>query len=459
MGPRTPQREASAHTAVETEGIRPIPESARHGRLISQFTFWFTASVQFATLTAGALTTSLLGLDLGLAILAFSIGSAIGAAAIGLLASAGPRIGVPQMVQARGPFGFHGNFLPAILFFVTAIGWFGVTTVLGVFVLQVLVKLPLIPTTIVLAAVEVLVAVIGYKLMHLLQNVLSYVLIVVFVIVSAFTFSQVNLAAPVHGAAEAIGVGGAMSVAIAISASRLLSFSAAASDYSRYLPRETPRGKVFLSVFLGAFVSSAWIGGIGAALGLAIKLGTPADLVAGVLPAGLVVVILISLFLSTASSSTIDVYSSSLSLLTMGLRVPQWATALIVGAVGAALAVIAGIGDFYGQFQSFLVFLGYWLAPFVAIMLVRLALAARRPALLDVDALYDESRRVGMGLPALLIGIAASVPFMSSGIFTGFVAQANPGLGDVTAAVGALVAAAAYALLAQTRRQRALAGA
>ncbi|MEO7006195.1 MAG: cytosine permease [Microbacteriaceae bacterium] len=457
MRAETKLRQAEKHTAVETEGIQPIPESARHGSLISQFTFWFTASVQFATLTAGALTTSLLGLDLGQAVLAFSVGSAIGAAALGLLATGGPRMGVPQMVQARGPFGFRGNYLPAILFFITAIGWFGVTTVLGVFVLQALVELPLIPTTIILAAVEVFIAVVGYKLMHLVQNVLSYLLIVVFVIVSIFTFSQVDLAAPVHGAAAAIGVGGAMSVAIAISTSRLLSFSAAASDYSRYLPRSTSSRKVFLCVFLGTFVSSAWIGSIGAALGLAIKLGTPADLVAGALPAGLVVVILLSLFLSTASSSTIDVYSSSLSLLTMGLRIPQWATALIVGTIGAALAVIAGIGDFYGQFQSFLVFLGYWLAPFVAIMIVRLALSARRPALTDLGALYDESRQVGVGLPALLIGIAASVPFMSSTIFTGFVAQANPGLGDITAAVGAAVAAVAYLLLSQSRRQKVLA--
>lgn len=438
---------------AESQGIALIESSAQDSTPRRLFSFWFTASVQFATLAAGALTTAVLGLNFGLALLAFAIGSAIGSLMLATLSTAGPRMGAPQMVQSRGALGFVGNYIPAILFFITVIGWFAVTTLLGVFVLQTLLDVPLELTVVILAVVEVFIAVVGFRLMERLQRALSYVMMVVFAVVTVYTFTHIDLNVPVHGpAAEVLGVGGAMGLAIAISASRLLSFAGTSSDYSRYLPAGTSTKRVFTHVFLGAFLASLWIGGIGAGLGLVTVIGTPSDLVAGVLPQVLAVVILIALFCSTASSSTIDVYSASLSLLTMDLKVPQWVTAIIVGALGAIAAVLAGAGDYYGQFESFLIFLGYWLGPWVAIMAVHLIFV---PKTRDyAQTLYRKDPPVRGGLLAFVIGLALSVPFMSSGIYTGPIAAAHPEYGDPTAFVGGVSAAVAYLIIILLRRRR-----
>lgn len=356
------------------------------------------------------------------------------------------------MVQSRGALGFVGNYIPAILFFVTVIGWFAVTTLLGVFVLQTLLDVPLEITVVILAAVEMFIAVVGFRLMERLQRFLSYLMIVVFAVVTVYTFTHVDLGLPVRGlAAEVLGVGGAMGLVIAISASRLLSFAGTSSDYSRYLPKDTSTKRVFLNVFLGAFLASVWIGGIGAALGLVTVIGTPSDLVAGVLPEVLAVVILIALFCSTASSSTIDVYSASLSLLTMDLKVPQWVTALIVGILGAIAAVLAGAGDYYGQFESFLIFLGYWLSPWVAIMAVHLLSVPKTREY--AATLYRKEPPVRGGLFVFLIGLLVSVPFMNSGIYTGPIAASHPELGDLTAFVGGVTAAVVYAVITIARRR------
>lgn len=442
---------------AENQGIALVAPAAQDSKPRRLFSFWFTASVQFATLAAGALTTAILGLSFGYALLAFAIGSAIGSLMLGLLSTAGPRIGAPQMVQSRGALGFVGNYIPAVLFLITVIGWFAVTTLLGVFVLQTLLDVPLEITVIILAAVQLFIAVVGFRLMERLQRFLSYLMMVVFAVVTVYTFSTVDLGVAVRGpAAEVLGIGGAMGLAIAISASRLLSFAGTSSDYSRYLPKDTPPRRVFLNVFLGAFLASVWIGGIGAALGLVTVIGTPSDLVAGVLPEVLAVVILIALFCSTASSSTIDVYSASLSLLTMDLKVPQWVTALIVGIVGAIAAVLAGAGDYYGQFESFLIFLGYWLGPWVAIMAVHLLFVPRTREY--AETLYRKDPPVRGGLAAFLIGLAVSVPFMNSGIYTGPIAAARPDLGDLTAFVGGITAALAYVIIMLVGRRSVVSG-
>ena len=66
-------------------------------------------------------------------------------------------------------------------------------------------------------------------------------------------------------------------------ASNNISYAPVVSDYSRYLPRWTPFGKVFAAVFAGAFLSLTWLAAIGA--WLAAHLGAT-DALASVRDAG-----------------------------------------------------------------------------------------------------------------------------------------------------------------------------
>src|SRR6266702_929828 len=121
---------------IEVHGIEPIPAALRHGRPRSLFTLWFGANTQFATLSVGALTTAAFGLHLTAAIVATAAGTLISSAVVGLLSTRGPKTGLPQLIQTRGPIGWFGNLPAALSTAIGGIGWYVVDTILGVFILR-----------------------------------------------------------------------------------------------------------------------------------------------------------------------------------------------------------------------------------------------------------------------------------------------------------------------------------
>src|SRR6478609_11192832 len=115
--------------AVEPGGVEFIPLSERHGRPLDLFWTWMSPNLEFATVYVGVLPIAVFGGSFWLTALGVAIGTALGATTHGILSSWGPRFGVPQMVQARGAFGFIGTFLPAGLnAFTAGVGWFVVNS-------------------------------------------------------------------------------------------------------------------------------------------------------------------------------------------------------------------------------------------------------------------------------------------------------------------------------------------
>src|SRR6516225_6912218 len=94
---------------IEPYGVDHVPDAEKHGKASSQFSIWFAAGLNFPIMVLGFSALSL-GLSFKAAVLAILVGSFVGAAVQGVLAQMGPRLGVPQQIQARGPLGFFGNF-------------------------------------------------------------------------------------------------------------------------------------------------------------------------------------------------------------------------------------------------------------------------------------------------------------------------------------------------------------
>jgi hypothetical protein len=95
---------------VEQHHVEAIPESDRHGRPRDQFTLWFAANANVVNFTLGVLAIEF-GLNLFWALFAIVIGNVLGMLLTALHAWQGPRLGVPQMIQSRGQFGFYGGEL------------------------------------------------------------------------------------------------------------------------------------------------------------------------------------------------------------------------------------------------------------------------------------------------------------------------------------------------------------
>lgn len=185
-----------------------------------------------------------------------------------------------------------------------------------------------------------------------------------------------------------------------------------------------------------------WVGSVGAAIGTYTTVGTPADLVKNALPAVLGTIVLVAFLLTNTLTACLDCYSGSMSALLFDLPMRRWHSVLLVGTVGGLIGWFGGQAeDFWSNFQTFLFLLGYWIGPWLGVMLVYFGLVRRSP---QTATFYDRSRRVRPGLFAWVIGVLCSVPFMNQqGMYVGPFAHANPQLGDVTALVGFVVAAVA----------------
>jgi purine-cytosine permease-like protein len=97
-------------------------------------------------------------------------------------------------------------------------------------------------------------------------------------------------------------------------------------------------------------------------------------------------------------------------LLTLGLRAPRWAAALIDGTlmIGGTIYVVFVAGNFLAQFEGFLITLGVPIAGWCGVMLADIAM--RRADYSEPD-LYDRTGRYGdiRWFPVGLVALASAI--------------------------------------------------
>jgi len=181
----------------------------------------------------------------------------------------------------------------------------------------------------------------------------------------------------------------------------------AAADYSRYLPRESStRGVVGWTTFGGALapvvllIVGLLLAGSDAELSAAIG-ADPIGALGTILPTWFLVPFILVVVLGLIGGALLDIYSSGLSLLAAGLRVPRPVAATIDGAlmVLGTIFVVFVADEFFFQFQGFLITLGVPIAAWCGIMLADIALRKRDYAEAD---LFDPRGRYGSVQPVPL---------------------------------------------------------
>src|SRR5258705_2606507 len=116
---------------MEAHGMEPIPETARYGSVSRVFTVWFTPNLVPAAFFIGTLVTlDFLKLGFVTSLLAIVVGNLVGSFFVALLSTMGPKLGLAQMPAARLPFG-KSIVLPAILTWLSTIGWDGINILFG----------------------------------------------------------------------------------------------------------------------------------------------------------------------------------------------------------------------------------------------------------------------------------------------------------------------------------------
>lgn len=432
---------------VEPIGIEHIKESERHGRVSSVFTLWFGANVELATLTTGVAAVTLFGLSFWQAAIGLIVGNVIGALVLGLVSTFGPRLGVPQMVHSRAPFGFFGNFLPGALNLIAGALWFAVNTVLGTFAFTALFHVNFVIALIIMAAIQVVIAVYGYNMIHAVERWMVGLLTLVFIGVSIFAFSHAHYALPFSTAVlgKYTGITGGIIEAVGLAWSYLLGWTVFGSDYTRYLPRTTKPFAIFGNAAGANFIAALWLELVGVALATifpaAAAGSNPVGMIHGIRPEWLVDVTLLAVMLGTITANVLNIYSGSLSALVINVPIKRWVAALAVGVVGSTVAYI-GHKTYYVDFENFLFLLGYWLAPWAAIVLVDYFLIHKREY--PQSVFYNPRRIINRGFWAWIIAIAVSIPFFNQTLYTGAFAAHYGHLGDISYYVSFVIAGIIY---------------
>ncbi|SMC05151.1 nucleobase:cation symporter-1, NCS1 family [Sulfobacillus thermosulfidooxidans DSM 9293] len=438
---------------IEPIGIEHIEETERHGHVSSVFTLWFGANVELATLTTGTAAVALFGLNFEQAAIGLILGNILGVILLGLVSTFGPRLGVPQMVHSRAPFGFYGNFIPGALNAVAGVMWFAVNTVLGSFAFEALFHTNFVVALVIMALVQVIVAVYGYNMIHAVERFMAIILTLVFIGVSIFAFAHANYALPFDAKSplgQYTGIRGGIIEAVGLALSYLLGWTVFGSDYTRYLPADTKPSKVFFNAASANFIAGVWLELVGVALATifpqAASSPNPISLLTGIEPHWMVPVALFAVIIGTVTADVLNIYSGSLSALVINIPVKRWMAAILVGIIGAILAYIAR-KSYYLDFENFLFLLAYWLAPWTAVVLVDFFVI--RKERYHTGLFYDPRRFVRSGLWAWIIAIVVSIPFFNQALYVGSFAYHHPHMGDISYYVSFFVAALVYFFLGQ----------
>src|SRR5437588_2261246 len=253
-------------------------------------------------------------------VIAILVGNLIGCSLLALTAGMGPEIGMPQLSFTRHSFGLRGAYLPAFLNWVSASGWYAVNSIVGSLAIARLTTLPFWVSLLVLTIAQMVLGIYGYNLIHRFEAISAVLLAIIFVVMTVIGFPQAHLGLVSRlPLADHIGLFVLMTTAVA---SYVFSWSPYAADYARYLPVATAKRRVFVAVFGGSFIGCVWLQVLGVAvatIGLALS---PIDLLVKVM-GPFWVPALVAVVLGTIAANALNIYTGSLSLLTLDVPITR----------------------------------------------------------------------------------------------------------------------------------------
>lgn len=407
--------------SVESNGLNVIADADRKGRPSQLFWPWFGANVSVLGLSYGAFALGF-GISFWQAVIAGVIGVVFSFLLCGLIALAGKRGSAPTMVLSRAAFGVRGNKLPSLVSWLLTVGWETVLTILATLATATVFErlgwgggnLTKVIALIVVGLLTVACGVLGFDLIMRAQTVITIVtgvLTVVYIILVADQIHWSTVSALPSGSSQAV-----IGALVFLMTGFGLGWVNAAADYSRYLPRKaSSRGVVGWTTFGGSvapvvlLIFGLLLAGSSADLSKAIG-ADPIGALAEALPTWFLVPFVIVAVLGLVGGAVLDIYSSGLALLSLGLPVKRYVAALIDGVVmiGGTIYVVFYGGDFLGQFQGFLITLGVPIAAWCGIMLADIAARQRNYA---EDDLYRTNGRYGdvQWLPVATMLVATGI--------------------------------------------------
>jgi NCS1 family nucleobase:cation symporter-1 len=407
---------------VESNGLNVIDDAERKGRPSQLFWPWFGANVSVLGLSYGAFALGF-GISFWQAAIAGLAGVVFSFLLCGLVALAGKRGSAPTMVLSRAAFGVRGNKLPSLVSWMLTVGWETVLTILATLATATVFErlgwgggnLTKLVALVVVGALIVAGGVLGFDLIMRMQTIITVVtgvLTVVYILLVADQIDWATVSALPSGSSQQV-----IGALVFLMTGFGLGWVNAAADYSRYLPRSASSSGVVGWTTFGSslapvvlLIFGLLLAGSSQDLSGAIA-ADPIGALAEALPTWFLVPFVVVAVLGLVGGAVLDIYSSGLALLSLGLPVPRYAAALVDGVImiAATIYVVFFGNEFLGEFTGFLITLGVPVAAWCGVMLADLITRRRDYAdaeLFDRRGRYGDVRwlPVGIMLLATVIG-------------------------------------------------------
>ena len=389
---------------LELNGINFISESERKGNARSLFWPWAAANVSFLAISYGSFFLGF-GISFWQATAAAIIGTVGSFLLVGISSLAGKRANAPTMTLSRAAFGVKGNKIPAFLSYLIFVGWETVLVSLATLASETVFTrvgnidpdLSRILGFLLAGGLTIVGGVLGFKVIMKLQVYLTISTLILTFGYIALTIDSVDwskVSSIPNGTTQ--GFIGALIFGITGIG---LGWVGSAADYSRYLPRSTSGKSVVTWTVFGAAIVPITLVIYGSLLAAssselsALVASDPIGALTTLLPTWYLIPFALVAILGLIGGAILNLYSSGLTLVSIGIPVKRHTAAAIDGLIMTigVIYLVWFASDFFVPFQGFLITLGVpvavWSAIFVADVLMRKGYAE--------DELFDPKGRYG----------------------------------------------------------------
>ena len=413
---------------LELNGPNLIQESERSGTAKSLFWPWCGANVSLLALSYGAFFLGF-GISFRQASYAAIFGTLLSFLVVGFSSLAGKKSNAPTMILSRAAFGVKGNVVPGALSYLIFVGWETVLVSLATLATGTVFarlghinhNLSLIIGFIFAVSLTVFGGVLGFATIMKLQKWLTLVTVLMTVLYIALTVDSVNWAAVSaikNGSTQ--GFIGALIFGITGIG---LGWVNSAADYSRYLPRTVSSKAVIGWTVLGAslvpivlVIYGSALAGSSKELSDAIAMD-PIGALTMLLPTWYLIPFALVAVLGLVGGAILDLYSSGLTLVSIGLPVKRHIAASIDAVIMLAgtIYIVWFADNFFYPFQGFLITLGVPVAVWSAIFVADVVM--RKRAYSEVD-LFNQAGRYGAwngkSLAVMIVGTIIGWGFVTN---------------------------------------------
>ena len=404
----------------ELNDINFIGESERRGKASDLFWPWAGANVSLLALSYGAFFLGF-GISFWQATIAAVVGTVGSFALVGVSSLAGKRSNAPTMTLSRAAFGVKGNLLPGLLSYLVFVGWETVLVSLATLATGTVLEratsldrnIALMLGFLIAASLTIFGGVLGHPVIMKLQRWITGITVIATATYIVLTLDEVNWDSVFEiKAGSTAGLIGAIIFAITGIG---LGWVNSAADYSRYLPRSVSSKAVFGWTVLGASIVPITLVIYGSALsGSSKELSDaiamdPIGALTKLLPTWFLIPFALVAILGLVGGAILDLYSSGLTLISIGVRVKRPVAAAIDGTIMlfGTIYIVWFANDFFGPFQGFLITLGVPVAVWSAIFVADVVL--RKRDYVEAD-LFSETGRYGrVNLVAIALVVIGSI--------------------------------------------------